>query len=411
MISQNGRRTRPVNVRITTSKPRKTTLRVYLFMPRYQAFPGISARKLPNRLSADAKVPALCLNQGLGTSLRKLPVGAECGREGGVNFRVWAPLRTRVCAVLESGPGSPANIVLEPDPDDTGYHAGFSAQASAGTIYRYELDDDPMRYPDPASRYQPDGPHGPSQVIDPRTFAWTDQEWRGATREGQIIYEMHIGTFSKEGTWRGAQRELAELAEVGITLIEVMPVADFPGRFGWGYDGVDLFAPTWLYGEPDDMRSFVNEAHAQGLASFWMSSITTWAPTATISAPSRHGISARSIRPIGAKRSTLTGNTRRRCGSSITANAHYWIDEFHLDGLRLDATQEIFDDSPTHILRRHCAVPRAVPRGTAALILIAENESQQTMLVRPDDSRRLRPGRAMERRFSSQRDGSPHRPQ
>ena len=102
-------------------------------------------------------------------------------------------------------------------------------------------------------------------MVDPQAFAWTDNDWRGVTRDNQIIYEMHVGTFSKEGTWQGAQRELAELAAAGITIIEAMPVADFPGRFGWGYDGVDLFAPTWLYGQPDDMRAFVNEAHAQGI--------------------------------------------------------------------------------------------------------------------------------------------------
>src|SRR5262249_30957418 len=127
---------------------------------------------------------------------------------------------------------------------------------------RYRLDE----FPDPASRFQPDGPHGPSQVIDPFAFQWTDEAWKGVGLEGQILYEMHIGTFTKEGTWDAARGELRELAAAGITVLEIMPVADFPGRFGWGYDGVGQFAPVWLYGEPDDFRAFVNDAHNAGLA-------------------------------------------------------------------------------------------------------------------------------------------------
>ncbi len=137
--------------------------------------------------------------------------------------------------MLEDGPGSPDLVPLEAAAD--GYYEGFAPKAGAGTLYRFELDDDPVRYPDPASRFQPKGPHGPSQVVDPAAFRWTDGSWRGVTREGQVIYEMHLGTFSEEGTWQGAQKQLPELAALGITLLEVMPVNDFPGRFGWGYDG------------------------------------------------------------------------------------------------------------------------------------------------------------------------------
>src|SRR5262249_21257713 len=127
------------------------------------------------------------------------------------------------------------------------------------------LDGGSELYPDPASRFQPDGPHGPSEVVDPKRFAWSDESWLGLVLEGQVIYEMHVGTFTPEGTWAAASRELAELAHLGITMLEMMPVADFPGRFGWGYDGVNLFAPSRLYGTPDDLRRFVNRAHAVGL--------------------------------------------------------------------------------------------------------------------------------------------------
>ena len=148
---------------------------------------------------------------------------------------------------------------LANEKDAGGYFSGVVTDAGPGTLYRFALDSG--SFPDAASRFQPDGPHGPSQVIDPNAFRWTDKNWKGVAREGQVIYEMHIGTFTPEGTWASAQKELPELARLGVTAIEIMPVADFPGRFGWGYDGVDLFAPTRLYGRPDDFRPFVNRAH------------------------------------------------------------------------------------------------------------------------------------------------------
>ena len=135
----------------------------------------------------------------------------------------------------------------------------------AGARYRYRLDGNPGLFPDPAARFQPDGPHGPSQVVDPHQFAWNDFAWKGVPADDQVLYEMHIGTFTPEGTWAAAVTRLPELAELGVTAVCVMPVADFPGRFGWGYDGVSLYAPTRLYGSPDDMRRFVDAAHGLGL--------------------------------------------------------------------------------------------------------------------------------------------------
>jgi maltooligosyltrehalose trehalohydrolase len=288
-----------------------------------------------------------------------------------------------VRAVLESGPGSPAVIALAPDPAAPGYHSGYSAEAAAGTLYRYELDNDLPRYPDPASRYQPDGPHGPSQVVDPSSFAWTDRDWQGATRDGQIIYEMHIGTFSKEGTWQGAQRELPELAAIGITLIELMPVADFPGRFGWGYDGVDLFAPTWLYGEPDDMRAFVDAAHALGIG-------VILDVVYNHVGPDGNYLRAYSPWYFSAKHTTDWGESinfddehAAPVREFFIANACYWIEEFHLDGLRLDATQEIHDDSPRHILADIGRAARSAA-GNREIFLVAENECQHTILARPE---------------------------
>jgi maltooligosyltrehalose trehalohydrolase len=333
---------------------------------------------------ADAKDGMLCLNQEVEMTKRRLPVGAECQADGGVHFRVWAPERKQVGVVLESGPGSPATIRLQRETGADGYHSAFCTQAGPGTLYRFELDDDPVRYPDPASRFQPDGPHGPSRIIDPGVFEWTDQSWSGATREKQIIYEMHIGTFSKEGNWAGAQKELAELARVGITMIEVMPIADFPGRFGWGYDGVDLFAPTWLYGEPDDMRAFVNEAHANGIAVILDVVYNHFGPDGNY-------LGAFSPYYFSKKHTTDWGDginyDDQHSGpvrEFISCNAGYWISEFHLDGLRLDATQAIRDDSPKHILAEIGHFSRKAA-GNRSVVLVAENEAQQTILARDEE--------------------------
>ncbi|HSR09929.1 MAG TPA: alpha-amylase family glycosyl hydrolase, partial [Thermodesulfobacteriota bacterium] len=197
---------------------------------------------------------------------RRLPIGAEVLPGGGVAFRAWAAQRKRVEVILEGAPGSRDRrsrpIPLEHE--DSGYFSGVAASAGPGTLYRYRLDGG-QGYPDPASRFQPQGPHGPSEVIDPAAFRWTDREWPGIQMKGQVFYEMHIGTFTPKGTWAAAMDELPELARTGITALEIMPIADFPGRFGWGYDGVNLYAPTRLYGRPDDFRRFVDRAHRLGL--------------------------------------------------------------------------------------------------------------------------------------------------
>jgi maltooligosyltrehalose trehalohydrolase len=158
---------------------------------------------------------------------RKLPIGAEV-KPDGVHFRVWAPASKNAAVQLISG-GTTKAIALGPEAN--GYFSGLVSEARAGMLYKFQLDSG--AFPDPASRYQPEGPHGPSQIIDPNTFRWTDKDWRGVTREGQVIYEMHIGTLTTKGSWTSAMEQLPELARLGVTLLEVMPVADFPGLFGW----------------------------------------------------------------------------------------------------------------------------------------------------------------------------------
>src|SRR5215218_8835490 len=172
---------------------------------------------------------------------RRLPIGAELLPDGGgVHFRVWAPKRKAVRVEFASGGANALPLADEGD----GHFSGVAPHAKAGTLYGFRLDADDKLYPDPASRFQPEGPHAPSEIVDPRAFGWSDQTWSGATMAGQVVYEMHVGTFTSAGTFAAAVEQLPELARIGITMIEVMPLAEFDGRFGWGYDGVDLYAPS-----------------------------------------------------------------------------------------------------------------------------------------------------------------------
>jgi maltooligosyltrehalose trehalohydrolase len=280
--------------------------------------------------------------------------------------------------VLE--PGGEFDLRSEPG----GYFAGPVAAAHTGTVYRFRLDDNQRLHPDPASRFQPDGPHGPSQVIDPAAFSWSDGAWRGPTREGQVIYEMHVGTFTREGTWEAAARELPELANLGVTMVEMMPVADFPGRFGWGYDGVDLFAPCRLYGTPDGLRRFVDRAHSLGVAVILDVVYNHFGPDGNYAREfAEHYFTDRHTTDWG-EPINFDGPDAAPVREFYVANAGYWIDEFHFDGLRLDATQNIYDDSPDHILAAVGRRVRQAARGRRTYV-VAENETQLVRLVRPPE--------------------------
>lgn len=276
-----------------------------------------------------------------------------------------------------------AQRIVPLDKETSGYFGGLVEGIGAGARYKYRLDSGDS-FPDPASRFQPDGPHFASEVVDPSTFEWTDSTWRGVKLEGQVIYEMHIGTFTKAGRWSSAAAELPHLAETGVTVLEVMPVAEFPGRFGWGYDGVHMFAPSHLYGSPDAFRSFVNTAHSLGIGVILDVVYNHFGPDGNyLPEFSSSYFSDREHTDWGAAINfdgRDSGPVRELC----TANAGYWIDEFHLDGLRLDATQDIHDQSKEHIL---LGIAREVhrkadPRGA---IIVAENEPQQVRLIQSPD--------------------------
>jgi maltooligosyltrehalose trehalohydrolase len=281
------------------------------------------------------------------TQNRRLPIGAELLPEGGIHFRVWSPRCTKVEVVIERG----ADLVsLELASESNGYFSGLFVEAKAGDLYRYRLNGGEKWAPDPASRFQPHGPLGPSMIINPGAFHWHDPTWPGVRMDGQVIYEMDIGTFTLEGSWKAAARELAALKELGITVVELMPVHDFSGNYGWGYDGVDYFAPTRLYGTPDDFRAFVDQAHGLELGVI-LDVVYNHA------GPAGNFLKEFATAYFSERYSTDWGEAFNFGGADsgpvrefFIANAGYWIEEFHLDGLRLDATQNIYDASEKHIL-------------------------------------------------------------
>jgi len=308
---------------------------------------------------------------------RRLPVGAEVQPNGRTHFRVWVPRRRKVEVVLEG----PAEGTFRLMAEKGGYFAGF-VPAGAGTRYRFRLDGSSKLFPDPASRFQPEGPHGPSEIVDPSAFLWTDHDWRGVTLHGQVIYELHLGTFTREGTWEAAERELPELKAAGITVLEIMPLADFAGSFGWGYDGVNLFAPTRLYGTPDDARRFIDRAHSLGLGVLHDVVYNHLGPDGNYLAEFSSDYVTDRYRTDWGPAINYDGANCGPVREYIAANAAYWIEEFHFDGLRLDATQNIYDSSAWHILTRINLAVREAAWGRA-MVVVAENEPQDTRLVRP----------------------------
>ena len=309
-------------------------------------------------------------------TVRKYSAGAEVLPDGGAHFRVWAPVRRSVEVITDHG-------AKKLERDDEGYFSGIVESVRAGDLYRYRLDGRD-EFPDPASRFQPEGPHGSSQLVDPSTFQWTDQSWRGLPLTGQVIYELHVGTFAREGTWRSAMQHIAELADMGITVLELMPIADFSGQYGWGYDGVNWYAPTRLYGAPDDFRAFVDRAHGLGLAVILDVVYNHFGADGNYTGQFSPYYASKTHQTDWGDAINYDGEQSLAVREFVIGNATYWIDEFHLDGVRLDATQDIFDDSPKHILAEIAAAVRQAAKGRQTII-VAENEPQLTKLVRPID--------------------------
>ncbi len=309
---------------------------------------------------------------------RRFPVGAEVVA-GSVHFRIWAPDAETPEVVIKNGQEDAGRAVGMRSVGNGYYEA--SLPGGAGMRYEFRLREGGPLLSDPASRFQPAGPHGPSQVVDPGGFEWTDAGWAGLTRHRQVIYEMHIGTFTPEGTWEAAIRQLPELSRLGVSVLEVLPVAEFAGDFGWGYDGVNLFAPYHLYGNPDGFRSFVDKAHALGLGVILDVVYNHLGPDGNVLLEFARSYFTDRYSNDWGEAVNFDGPGAGPVREYFIANAGYWIDEFHLDGYRIDATQQIFDASPRHIVQDIVEESRR-RAGGRGLLIIAENEPQDTLMVR-----------------------------
>jgi maltooligosyltrehalose trehalohydrolase len=303
-------------------------------------------------------------------------VGAAVLPDGaGVHFRVWAPEEVSV-------------DVAFPDTDETvplsrgasGFFSGVAHGAKPDARYRYKLGGD-LLLPDPASRFQPEGPFGPSEVVDVASFPWTDRDWRGVSLPGQVIYELHLGTFTKAGTLKAAEDQLQYLADLGITVIELMPIADFAGSFGWGYDGVLPYAPYEQYGRPEDLFHFINRAHEVGVAVILDVVYNHLGPSGNcLTRFSSYYLSKTAKTDWGAA-INFDGENSGPVREYFIENAVYWVRDYHFDGLRLDATQDIHDSSKTHVIAEMVRESRQAA-GDRSIIVIAENEPQQSFYVR-----------------------------
>ena len=294
-----------------------------------------------------------------------MPIGAHLV-DRGMKVRVWAPTHDKVTLVLE---GRELPLVAS-----DGYHAGFAPGVAAGTRYQFRIGD--ALLPDPASRFQPDGPMGASELIDPDAFAWTDAAWRGIPTREHVLYELHVGTFTPEGTYASAAEHLPFLADVGITTIELMPIGEWAGRYNWGYDGVNLFAPSHTYGRPDDLRRFVDRAHACGIAVILDVVYNHFGPSGnTMFTWSPHYKHTRQTE-WGEALDFSKAGTREL----VIENAAYWIREYHLDGLRLDALQAIHDDSAEHVIVALARAARAAGKDRH-IFIVGENEPQDASLL------------------------------
>jgi maltooligosyltrehalose trehalohydrolase len=310
-----------------------------------------------------------------------MPFGAEV-REDGVRFRLWAPAARSVEVVL----GGERSHAIAMSALEDGWHETVTADAEAGTRYRFRIDGR-HEVPDPASRSQPDDVHGASVVVDPGSYRWRHHAWRGRPWHEAVLYELHVGAFSPEGSFDGVRRRLDHLVELGVTAIELMPIADFPGRRGWGYDGVLPFAPDATYGTPDDLKRLVDDAHARGLMMFLDVVYNHFGPDGNylhLYAP--EFFTDRFVTPWGA----AIDFSRREVRDFAINNALYWLQEYRFDGLRLDAVHAILDDEVPHVLDELAQTVRGGVGAERHVHLVLENEHNEAHHLERDGAARPR---------------------
>jgi 1,4-alpha-glucan branching enzyme/maltooligosyltrehalose trehalohydrolase len=316
-----------------------------------------------------------------------MPFGATILDQGGVRFRLWAPDVETVTLECVSG-DTPDRLAVDAShpmqAEGDGWWAITVPEAGPGTLYRYRLPDG-LAVPDPASRRQPFDAHGPSAVIDPTSHAWTDGDWRGRPWHETVLYELHPGTFTPDGTFAGIQARLDHLAALGVTAVELMPVADFPGRWNWGYDGVAMFAPDTAYGTPDDLKRLVEAAHARGLMVFLDVVYNHFGPEGNyLHAYAGSFFDASEHTPWGA----AIDFSRPAVRDFYIHNALYWLEEYRFDGLRFDAVHAIVDHQPEHILDELARRVRDHFADTGRHVhLVLENDDNASRFLGPPRAR------------------------
>ncbi|MBM6593272.1 malto-oligosyltrehalose trehalohydrolase [Microvirga pudoricolor] len=308
----------------------------------------------------------------------QMPFGAEV-TEAGTRFALWAPTARSVALVLDG-----AETPMEAQ--DGGWYRTTVANAGAGRRYAFRIDGS-LTVPDPASRFQPDDVHKESVIVDPASFEWTDGDWRGRPWEEAVIYELHVGTVTPEGTYAGLMNRLEDLKAVGITAIELMPLADFAGSRNWGYDGVLHFAPDAAYGTPDDLKRLIDRAHALGLMVFIDVVYNHFGPTGNyLHAYAKSFFTERHQTPWGAG-INFDGKDARPVRDFFIHNALYWLKEFHADGLRFDAVHAILDDSENNIIAEIAAHARRMLPDREVHLILENDANQARWLPRDDDGR------------------------
>jgi maltooligosyltrehalose trehalohydrolase len=306
-------------------------------------------------------------------------LGAVAQPDGGTRFTVWSPEAREVAVLLDDGERT------EPlTGGSDGYHVGTVADVGPGAHYRYRLtrdEGDPIDRSDPASRWQPEGLHGPSAVDDP-AFDWTDHGWRPRPLHEQVLYELHVGTFTPEGTFDAIIPRLADLADLGITAIELMPIWQFPGERNWGYDGVLPYAPQHSYGGPAGLRRLVDAAHGAGIGVVLDVVYNHYGPEGNHLADFGPYLTDRYDTPWG-QAVNVDGPDSDAVRRYAVENAVRWVRDFHIDGLRLDAVHAIVDTSAVHLLEELAtAVHREADRLGRTAHVIAESELSDPRLVR-----------------------------
>ncbi len=326
-------------------------------------------------------------NEPMGSSRHEMPFGAAILADGSARFRLWAPGAGQVELCLEPGVNNPRCLPMTADSD--GWFALTTTRAHSGSRYLYHIDGEHF-VPDPASRFQPEDVHGPSELIEPLAWRWSDSSWRGRPWHEAVIYELHVGTFTAAGGFAAVRAKLDYLARLGASAIELMPVADFPGRRNWGYDGVALFAPDNRYGRPEDLKALVDAAHERGLMILLDVVYNHFGPEGNyLHRYAPHFFNARHHTPWGAA-INFDGPDCHWVREFFIHNALYWLEEYHFDGLRLDAVHAIRDASHPDILTQLAERVHSAFRGRREVHLVLENDHNAAHYLTRDVDRRAR---------------------